>query len=406
MRPARPRLLIATLLAGALVAWIAVGGLPGGIGRVHFPSAAAAAAAYSCTAVPVAASPSASASATPSPSSSPASLCVSVQDEQSSVGTGDSAYWAVQVWAQGGAVPGASVWLNVDQGLTASFSSACPSGNGGASCNVGNLGVGGAPSTYQMEAQVPIPSSANITSLTLTATAYAATTPAMSADPQAAQTLTVIPPPAPSASPTPTSSATSGSASPSATPASSASSASTSPATSSSSATPGQSSTSATAGRSTGAPGTGLPVVPPGLAPSLGPMPTGTGPVGPAPELLVPSGTIANMLPVIAPSPSGTIPGSSPAAEVQSLPVTTSESSDSLLGMPLSTAQDLGLIFLFAAIFLAGTRFARRQPATSAKAGANPPSRARRDWHRSLPRRLRRTPRTTEGGQSGGAGTT
>src|SRR5262249_21402558 len=156
---------------------------------------------------PVAADPSADASATPSPSSSPGSLCISVQDEQSSVGTGDSAYWAVQVWAEG-AVPSASVWLNVDQGLTATFSSSCPSGNGAASCNVGDLGIGSAPTKYQMEAQVPIPSSANLSSLTLTATAYAATTPAMSADPQAAQTTTVIAP-APSASPTPADSATS-----------------------------------------------------------------------------------------------------------------------------------------------------------------------------------------------------
>ncbi len=401
MRPARPRLFAATLLAGALVAWIAVGGLPGGFGHFGFTTAAADTAASSCEALPAPPSPTDSASATPSPSATPGSLCVSVQDEQSSANAGDSAYWTVQVWAQGGPVPGASVWLNVDQGLTVSFASACPSGNGTASCTVGDLGVGSGPTSYQMEAQVPIPSAASIGSLTLTATAYAATTPAMSADPQAAQAMTVISA-TPSASPSSTASA--GSPSPSATSASS-----TSPSGSSSSGTPpAQSSTSASsAGQPTGTASTELPILPPGLAPSLGPMPTGS--VGPAPQLLVPSGTIGDMLPVIAPSPSlpGT-PASSPAAEVQALPVTASDSSNTILGMPVSTVQDLGLVFLFVAIFLAGTRFARRQPAAAAapaKASGNKPRRARRDWHRSLLRRPRRSPPGTGDGQPGATGT-
>jgi hypothetical protein len=402
MRRARPRFLAATLLAGALVAWIAMGGLPGGIGGLQFASAATAAT-YSCEAVPAAASPSTAASANPSPSSSPGSLCISVQDVQSSVGTGDTAYWAVQVWAQG-AAPSASVWLNVDDGLTASFSSSCPGGNGAASCNVGDLGIGSAPSMYQMQAQVPIPSSANLNSLTLTATAYAATTPAMSADPQAAQTMTVIAP-APSVSPTPAASATSSSASPSATPASSASSAGTS----SSSTAPAQSSTSA--GSSTGAPGTALPVLPPGVAPSLGAMPTAS--VGPASELLVPSGTVANMLPLIAPSPSGA-PGSSPAADAQALPVTTSDSANSdglVLGMSASAAQDIGLVFLVLALLFAGTRIARKQPAAVAKADGNQPAQGKRSgpgtarWSRfviprdfHLPRRTRRNGGDVNGG--------
>lgn len=372
MRRPRPRFLTVTLLAGALIVWIAVGAVPGGFLRAQLASAATAAAS-SCVAVPAAASPSASASATSPASSSPGSLCVSVQDEQSSAGPGDSAYWAVQVWAQG-AVPSASVWLNVDGGLTASFSRSCPSGNGGGGCNVGDLGIGSAPTMYQMEAQVPIPSSANLSSLTLTATAYAATTPAMSADPQAAQTMTVIAT-APSASPTVAASATASSASPSATPASSASSAGTS----SSSTAPAQSGSSArSAGPSTGAPGTALPVLPPGVAPSLGAMPTAS--VGPASELLVPSGTVANMLPLIAPSSSG-LPGSSPAADTQTLPVTTNDSANSdglVLGMSTTAAQDIGLVCLALALLLAGTRIARKQPAAVAKADGSQPAPGKR----------------------------
>lgn len=394
MRRPRPRFLTVTLLAGALIVWITVGAVPGGFLRAQIASAATAATS-SCVAVPAAASPSASASATPSPSSSPGTLCVSVQDEQSSVGTGDSAYWAVQVWALG-AVPSASVWLNVDGGLTATFSGSCPSGNGGASCNVGDLGIGSAPTMYQMEAQVPIPSSANLSSLTLTATAYAATDPAMSADPQAAQTTTVIAP-APSASPTAAASDSSSPASPSTTPASSAS----STGTSSSSTAPAQSGSSA--GPSTGAPGTALPVLPPGVAPSLGAMPTAS--VGPASELLVPSGTVANMLPLIAPSPSG-FPGSSPAADTQTLPVTTADSANSdglVLGMSTTAAQDIGLVCLALALLLAGTRIARKQPAAVAKADGNQPAQGKRSgpgtarWSRFvIPRDFHRPRRTRQ----------
>ena len=95
--------------------------------------------------------------------------------------------------------------------------------------------------------------------------------------------------------------------------------------------------------------------MPLGPVPTLGPMPSGT--VGPAPELLIPGGTIDGMLPVIAASPSGAL-GSSPAAEVRALPVTTNDSAEtgSALGMSVSTAQTIGLIFLFLALVLAGTR--------------------------------------------------
>jgi hypothetical protein len=402
MPAVRLRLLAATLLAGALVASIAVGGLPG-IG-----TSAAATAADSCTAVP------ADTSASASPSASPGSLCVSVTGAQSSVSAGEVTDWTVEIWAQG-PVPSTVVALTVDQGGLAASFTGCPSGDGTAVCYTGNLGIGSAPTMYQMQAQIPIPSSANISSVTLTATASAATNPAMSANPQAGETMTVTTP-APSANPTPASSATSGAASPSATPASSASSASTSPGTSSSSTTPGRSSSSATASpvgrRSTGAPSTGLPIVPPGLVPSLGPMPVD--PNSPAPELLVPTGTIADMLPLIAPSPSST-PQFSPASAVQALPVTTTDSADSrasTIGMSVGAAQDIGLIFLFIALLLAGTRIARRQPAAVAKANGGQPTHGgkpsqgkrsgpgiagwsrfvtRRHWHRPHFHRPRRT---------------
>jgi hypothetical protein len=133
----------------------------------------------------------------------------------------------------------------------------------------------------------------------------------------------------------------------------------------------------------------------------------------PAPELLVPTGTIADMLPLIAPSPSST-PQFSPASAVQALPVTTTGSADSrasTIGMSVGAAQDIGLIFLFIALLLAGTRIARRQPAAAKANGGQPaqggkpsqgtrsgPSIAgwsrfvtRRHWHRPKFHRPRRT---------------
>jgi len=343
MRRVRPQRLAAALLIGALGACIAAGTLPGGAVRLHL----AADTTSTCQPLPAAASTA----ATPSPSPSPANLCVSVQATQSSVTTGSSVTFNIVVWSQGPA-PGVTVVLTVGPaGLTTGFTN-CPdtTGNGTPSCKIGDLDIGTAPLMDQLQATVPVPAAAtDVSTLIFIATAKAATTPAMSLDPEAWQSVAVsTPKPSPSASASASASASS----------SKSASASASP---SSTATSAQSRTSASPGASPAAtPITTLPPV------SLAPMPA----VGPTTNLLVPSGSIA--LPAITPGADVT-QGSSPAANVQALPVTGTGSPDPnrftlSIGMPAGTARAIALaalILFFVAIVLIARMLTRNRRANS-----------------------------------------
>jgi hypothetical protein len=130
-------------------------------------------------------------------------LCVSVQPTSSSVQPGGTAGYVVDVSVSGGSA--IDVTVSLDGSVNgATFTSGCPGGNGSAKCSILSLGLL-APSSYQMQAQMP--AGAAGTSATLSATASVLTllpwTP-----PSAAGSVKVATPPQPSKSPPPSSSAT------------------------------------------------------------------------------------------------------------------------------------------------------------------------------------------------------
>jgi len=176
MRLRTGRVLAACLIGVGCVSWSLAGGLPG---------IALAAAGSQCEVLP--------AGSSASPSASQAELCVTVQAAQSGIKRGQAASFTVQVSAQNGSPSGVSVTLAASpQGQAATFTDRCPGGNGSATCAVGSLGTSVAPAAYQLQAQIPVASSAtSVTSVTLTATADAATSPAMAAMPSASQSVSV-----------------------------------------------------------------------------------------------------------------------------------------------------------------------------------------------------------------------
>lgn len=127
-----------------------------------------------------------------------ADLCVSVQPTASSVQPGGTAGYVVDVSVSGGSALDVTVSLDGSPN-GAVFTSGCPGGNGAAKCSILSLGLL-APSSYQMQAQLP--AGAAGTSATLSATASVPTllpwTP-----PSAAGSVTVTTPPQPSKSPSP-----------------------------------------------------------------------------------------------------------------------------------------------------------------------------------------------------------
>ncbi len=261
------------------------------------------------------ASPASSPSAADAASSSASSvgeLCISVRNAQPSIKPGQAASFTVQVSAQNGPVPGVSVTLgSAGSGQEPVFTSRCPNGDGTASCMIGSLDTSVSPSSYQMQAQIKVGSSAaSGTLVTLIATADAAVSPPMTTLPAATGSVTVSAPPA-SASPSP----------------------------------------SPTSTRSAIASATSL-----AAAPTLGTMPAAVTTT----SSVVSPGNISSILPGIAPSPSpalGALPSS--AADVRpDLATKASEpvAGDFTLVMPAATAEVLGLIILALVISLATTK--------------------------------------------------
>ena len=211
MRITRPQALALCLSLAALATF--------GIWHVATASAAPAAGASSsqCQALPApSASASPTASATPSASASPTAaassapavdLCVSVQASADSVQQSQNADWTVQVWEQNGPVTGVTVTLTGTlAGQAATFTGRCPSGDGNTSCTVGDIGTSVTATSYQMDAQISIPSGTAVgTSVSLTATANA--TPTLPVQPSAGTAVSVTAAPSPSASASATKSA-------------------------------------------------------------------------------------------------------------------------------------------------------------------------------------------------------
>src|SRR5262245_9673113 len=161
MRISPPPTLAARLGIGGLAAWAACAALPAAAAVL-----APASEASQCQAVPVTSttSPSASASASgsasaPASSPAPADLCVTVQGAQDSYQAGTTGTWTVVIWAHNGPVTGVSVTLTgTIAGQQPTFTARCPGGDGGPSCLVGNLATDVAASSYEMQAQMAIPS--------------------------------------------------------------------------------------------------------------------------------------------------------------------------------------------------------------------------------------------------------
>lgn len=328
MRISQLPTLAACLSIGSLAAWAAYGSMhdvaaaaplaPGDVG----PSQCLALPVTGAGASPTAsASGSASASASASPttaasSAAPTDLCVSVQASNASVQAGQAASWTVQVWAQNGPVIGVTVTLTGSiAGQQPTFTGKCPGGDGSNSCVVGDLATDVTASSYQMQAQIAIPSGiAAGTSVTLTATADA--TPSLPTAPVAATAVNVTAAPSPSGQPSTTPAATHA-PTPAATPV----------------------------------------ATPAATAPAIGPIPTLVSPV--TPQTLVTAlanpGSITGLLPVVAPagtaSPTSPVAGfvTSPAADNPGSPVDTADragASRSVFVVPVSTAEALGIVIL------------------------------------------------------------
>ena len=161
MHIARLPALAACLSIGSLAAWAACGGTLDAAAAVLAPAAAVASQCQTLPAPSSGATPAASASGSSSPataaSAAPADLCVSVQASQASIQAGPAGTWTVQVWTQNGPVTGVTVTLTGTGGQP-TFAGKCPSGDGSASCAVGDLATDVAASSYQMQAQITVPS--------------------------------------------------------------------------------------------------------------------------------------------------------------------------------------------------------------------------------------------------------
>jgi hypothetical protein len=257
-------------------------------------------------------SASASASASPTtaaPSATPVDLCVSVQASDDSIQQGQAATWTVQVWTPTGPVSGVTVTLASNlAGELAVFTGKCPGGDGSTTCSVGDIATAITASSYQMQAQITIPSGTAVgTSVSLTATANA--TPALAVQPSAGTAVSVTAAPSPSAS-----------ASASAT----------------ASATPSPS------GQATA------------TAPGVGTIPALTPPVNPTAQVTALSdpGSIGSLLPVITPAAYATsptaglsAPTAAPAAGAAATAQTTGASSFVLI-VPAADAEKIGLAIL------------------------------------------------------------
>lgn len=295
-----------------------------GIWHVATASAAPVAGASSsqCQALPApsaSASPTASASSSPSPTASASStpavdLCVSVQASADSVQQGQAATWTVQVWEQNGPVTGVTVTLADSlAGIQADFTGTCPGGDGNSSCTVGDVGTSVTATSYQMNAQVTIPSATAVgTSVSLTATANA--TPSLPVQPSAGTAVSVTAAPSPSASASATKSA-----------AASASAATTSAAS----------------------------------VPGVGTIPSLTAPQNPTSQVTAVSnpGSIGSLLPVITPaayatSPTGGLvsgPAAAPAADPAASAQATNAGSFVMI-VPAADAEKIGLAILLLAV--------------------------------------------------------
>jgi len=309
MRLRTGRVLAACLIGAGSAAWGLAGGLPG-------IALAAAAASSQCEPLTVAPAAS-SASPSASPTAPQAELCVSVQASQSGVKRGQAASFTVQVSAQNGSASGVSVTLAASpSGQTATFTDRCPGGNGSATCAVGSLGTSVAPVAYQLQAQIPVASSASsVTSVTLTATADAATSPAMTVMPTASQSVSVA-----------ASASASASASPKKTP--------TSPAS-----TPVAQVS---------------PVSAPGLATVLPPVTFPT-PASVTTSLFTPA-NVASDLPEIAPVPTPTPVIGTPGSPIADTSSPQAGTFTLALNMSAATAQVFGLIIVALALTLAATK--------------------------------------------------
>ena len=301
--------------------------------------------------------------ATPSPTSIQPELCVSVQASQSGITTGHAASYTVQVWATNGSASGVTVTLTGSpSGFEPDFTGRCPSGDGSATCTIGALATSLAPSTYQMQAQIPVAAGASVTSVTLTATADATTSPAMSVLPSAAEAVAVSAP-APAAASRPPASTRPASTSPASTPPSS-----TSPAT--------------------------LPAVAPGAVTST----LGSATAAPSSASTSPINPVAGILPVSPTPAAATVPIS---AAVTGTP----SASSFTLVITAGTAELAGALVLGLVLLLVGTRLVRRRLAVrgDAEEHGGTGTKQRRFWPLWPPSRWRAARREGKPGEATGA---
>ncbi len=334
---------------------LSIGGLAiSGISYDETASAAPTTAASSgCQALPApsaSASPTASATAsgTASPTTAAAStppptdLCVTVQASQDSIQAGQTATWSVQVFAQNGPVTGVSVTITSSLGNSAAvFTARCPGGDGGSTCSVGDVGTVVTASSYQMDAQITVPSGTAAGNV-VTLTAVANSTPALSASPSAATTVSVT-----AATASPSASATSASASASA-----------------------KSATPSASGQAAATPAATVPSI--GALPTL---PAVAAPVTPQTQVTAVSnpGSIGSLLPVITPAAYATSPlaptaglNTAPAAESVANPAPTAQGTSAgnfVMVIPTADAEKIGLAVLLIMVGLVlGLRAKGRAP--------------------------------------------
>jgi len=340
-------------LAAYLVCGVCVAGIPVAATLATSDAALAALAASSsqCQPLPSAATPSPTASTQPE-------LCVSVQASQSGITTGQAASYTVQVWAANGSASGVTVTLTGSpSGSEPDFTGRCPSGDGSATCTIGALATSLAPSTYQMQAQIPVAAGASVTSVTLTATADATTSPAMSVLPSAAEAVAVSAPAAAASTPP-------ASPSPASTPSSPASPA-TVPAVAPGAATPTTASATAT------------------------PSSASTSPVNP----------VGGILPVSPTPAAATVPSSAAGTGTPS-------ASSFTLVITAGTAELAGAIVLGVVLLLVGTRLVRRRRLAvrgDAEEQGGTGTRQRRFWPLWPPVRWRPARREGKPGEATGA---
>ena len=374
MRIARFPVLAACLSIGSLAGWAACGGTLDAAAAVL---AAGAAAASQCQAVPAPSSgptPSTSASASSSPttaaSTTPADLCVSVEASQASIQAGQAGTWTVRVWAENGPVTGVGLTLT-GTGGQALFTGKCPSGDGRDTCIIGDLATDVAASSYQLQAQITVPSgTAAGSSVTLSASADA--TPPLPAAPAAAVAVSVTAPPPPTSTP-----------------------ASSSAPASSKSAAPPASKPPATR-RQVTPETTPHATTPQTIPPGIGTIPSLVGPAGsPAPPTAVTAiadpGSIRSLLPVISPAADAT----SPTAGLQTSVVAGNRASAamtaertgatrSVFGIPAATAEPIGLVVLLIFFALAASLQATNKllpwvhPGRASRGAHGGPARTRR----------------------------